>query len=71
VAESLIALPLPEALERVGAVGEALAGVVVTGPPGADRGEGTPRVIRERRRPDGLELTVAFRTPSGFGGQRS
>ena len=65
-----VALPLPEALAQIDAEGETLAGVVVTGPPGAGRGEGVPRVIRERRRPDGLELTVAFPSPSKAEGQR-
>jgi hypothetical protein len=71
VAESLVALPLPEAMERLEARGEALAGVVVTGPPGAGRGEGVPRVIRERQRPDGVELTVAFPVPPRAGGDQS
>jgi len=62
VVGSRVALPLPEALARIEAEGQTLAGVVVTGPPGAGRGEGVPRVIRERMRPDGLELTVAFPT---------
>jgi hypothetical protein len=70
VAESRIALPLPEAMARVDAEGETLAGVVVTGPPGAGRGEGVPRVVRERRRPDGLELTVAFPAPPKVGDGR-
>ncbi|MBM3499739.1 MAG: hypothetical protein FJX74_13850 [Armatimonadetes bacterium] len=68
MAESRVALPLPEAMERIEAEGLTLAGVVVTGPPGAGRGVGTPRVIRERLRPDGIELTVAFPTPSRIQG---
>jgi hypothetical protein len=71
VTESLVALALPEAMARIDAAGEALAGVVVTGPPGAGRGEGVPRVIRERRRPDGIELTVAFPVPPRAGGEES
>jgi hypothetical protein len=64
VTGSRVALPLPEALAQLYAEGETLAGVVVTGPPGAGRGQGVPRVIRERCRPDGVELTVAFPAPS-------
>jgi len=60
VRQSLIALPLPEALRAAEAVGEHVARVIATGPPGATGGEGVPRVIRERRTEDGLELTVAF-----------
>jgi len=63
VAESRIALSLPKAMEQLDAAGEVLAGIVVTGPPRAGRGEGVPRVIRERHRPDGVELTVAFPVP--------
>ena len=61
--DSLIALPLPQAMELLEARGETLAGVVVTGPPGAGRGEGVPRVIRERRTDEGVQLTVAFPVP--------
>ena len=68
--ESLVALALPEAMARIDAAGKVLAGVVVTGPPGAGRGEGVPRVIRERRRPDGIELTVAFPVPSRVDGEK-
>jgi len=71
VTESLVALALPEAMARIDAAGEVLEGVVVTGPPGAGRGEGVPRVVRERRRPAGIELTVAFPVPSRADGERS
>jgi len=61
---------LPEAMARIDAEGETLAGVIVTGPPGARRSEGVPRVVRERLRPDGIELTVAFPAPMrGRGGR--
>jgi hypothetical protein len=71
VTESLVALALPEAMARIDAAGETLGGVVVTGPPGAGRGQGVPRVVRERRRPDGIELTVAFPVPSRVDGGKS
>ncbi len=61
---SLIALPLPQALE---AAGERVARVLVTGPPGAGKGQGVPRVVRQRQVSDGLELTVAFPTPPPTG----
>lgn len=67
---SLIALPLPEAMQLIDEAGETLSGVVVTGPPGATAGEGVPRVIRERTTADGLELTVAFPTPPPTEGSR-
>ena len=58
--ESLIALPLPDAMAAAEAAGEPVARVLVTGPPEAGKGEGVPRVVRERKAADGLELTVAF-----------
>jgi hypothetical protein len=54
-------------MDRIEAAGEPLAGVVVTGPPGAGRGEGVPRVVRERRLAEGIELTVAFPWPPPAG----
>jgi hypothetical protein len=60
---SLVALPLPAAMEALEAAGERLARVVVTGPPGSGRGEGVPRVVRERQTEEGAELTVAFPVP--------
>jgi hypothetical protein len=61
--ESLIALPLPEALAAAEAAGQSVARVLTTAPPRAGRTEGVPRVVRERHTPDGLELTVALPNP--------
>ena len=63
MADSLIALPLPEAMAAAEDAGERVSRVLATGPPGAGRGEGIPRVIRERETPEGVELTVAFPVP--------
>ncbi len=60
---SLIALPLPKAMAAIEEAGQRLSRVIVTGPPGAGRGVGVPRVIREEETPDGVELTVAFPVP--------
>jgi hypothetical protein len=57
---SYIALRLPEAMAAAEARQERVARVLVTGPPGGGKGEGVPRVVRERRGAEGLELTVAF-----------
>jgi hypothetical protein len=57
---SYVALPLPEAMEALEARRERVAAVLVTGPPGGRQGKGVPRVVRERRCAEGLELTVAF-----------
>ena len=62
MAASLVALPLPQARALLDAASEALVRVSVTGAPGAGRSEGVPRVVRERRTPLGLELTVAVPT---------
>lgn len=69
--ESLIALPLPEAMAAAEAAGQPVARVLVTGPPGAGKGHGVPRVVRERRTPEGLELTVAFPNPPAGAGVAS
>lgn len=63
MAKSLIALPLPEAMAAVEQAGRRVSRVIVTGPPGAGRGEGVPRVVREKDTPDGIELTIAFPMP--------
>jgi hypothetical protein len=69
VARSLIALPLPEAMAAIEEAGQRVSRVIVTGPPGAGRGEGVPRVVREKETPDGTELTIAFPVPPpGAGG---
>ena len=60
---SLVALPLPAAMEALDEAGDRLARVVVTGPPGSGRGEGVPRVVRQRETEEGTELTVAFPVP--------
>ena len=71
MAESRIALPLPRAMEAIEAAGQSLAHVKVTGPPGSGRGEGVPRVVRERETSEGIELTVAFPVPPpASGGER-
>jgi len=63
VERSLVALPLPEAMAAAEEEGQTVARVLVTGPPGAGKGEGVPRVLRERRNDEGIELTVAFPMP--------
>ncbi len=63
MARSLVALPLPEAMAAVEEAGQRVSRVIATGPPGGGRGEGVPRVVREKETPDGIELTVAFPVP--------
>jgi hypothetical protein len=65
VVESLVALSLPEAMAAAEAEGVQVVRVVVTGPPGAGKGQGVPRVVRERQVADGLELTIAFPRHAG------
>ena len=60
---SLVAFPLPEAIEALERAGETLGRVLVTGPPGAGRGEGVPRVVREQQSSEGVVLTVASPMP--------
>jgi HrpA-like RNA helicase len=71
VVRSLIALPLPEAMAAIEEAGQRVSRVMVTGPPGAGKGEGLPRVIREEETPEGVELTVAFPVPPPADGGRS
>ncbi len=67
----MIALPLPEAMAAIEEAGQEVSRVIVTGPPGAGRGEGIPRVVREKDTPEGIELTIAFPVPPPKAGGNS
>jgi hypothetical protein len=71
VARSLVALPLPEAMAAVEEAGQRVCRVIATGPPGGGRGEGVPRVVREKETPEGIELTVAYPVPPPKAGGKS
>ena len=60
---SLIALPLPEAMEAVEGAGQTVSRVIATGPTDVGSSEAPPRVIRERITDEGIELTVAVPIP--------